>query len=361
MPTGQDLVRDYLEPLAATPELRSAIETDARVIRIVRRGADRMSSKAREHRPFEITVETRASQRRKFLARAVIDASGTWQNPNPLGADGWPAEGEPENASAIHYGIPDVNGAERVTYAGRRTIVVGGGHSAANALLDLALLAESEAGTSITWAVRGPSLATVFGGSAADQLPARGALGDRLRALTEQGRLTIVKSFAAERVVREKDGLLIEGACNGAAHAIGPFDRIIVAAGQRPDFAFARELQLDLHPVVESARQLGPLIDPNEHSCGTVPPHGWRDLAHAESDYFVAGIKSYGRAPTFLLLTGYEQVRSIAAHLAGDHAAADATRLVLPETGICSATLEEVAPGGLCCPGAAIEAGEPCC
>jgi hypothetical protein len=92
-----------------------------------------------------------------------------------------------------------------------------------------------------------------------------------------------------------------------------------------------------------------------------VPPHGWRELAHTEPGYFVAGIKSYGRAPTFLLLTGYEQVRSIAAHLAGDQAAADDVRLVLPETGVCNATLEDVAPGGICCDGAAPNAEELCC
>jgi hypothetical protein len=135
----------------------------------------------------------------------------------------------------------------------------------------------------------------------------------------------------------------------------------VAATGQRPDFSFARELQLDLDPVVESTRALGPLIDPNIHSCGTVPPHGWRELQHAEPDFFIAGVKSYGRAPTFLLLTGYEQVRSIAAHLSGDDAAADAVRLVLPETGVCNATLEEIAPGGQCCAEAAPQAVDPCC
>ena len=361
LPTGHDLVNVYLEPLAATPELARVVDTNAKVVRVTRQGLDRVSSKVRAERPFELTIQSRDGNTRKLLARAVIDTSGTWQNPNPLGADGWPAEGEADLAGAITYGIPDVNGAARASYAGKRTLVVGGGHSAANALLDLALLAELETGTSITWAVRGASLAAVFGGGAADQLPARGALGARLRALTEARRLDIVMSFAVERIVCGGDGLMAEGQSGGKARVIGPFDRIIAATGQRPDFSFARELQLDLHPVVESTRQLGPLIDPNLHSCGTVPPHGWRELAHTEPDYFVAGIKSYGRAPTFLLLTGYEQVRSIAAHLAGDHAAADEARLVLPETGVCNATLEEVAPGGLCCSGAAPEASDPCC
>jgi thioredoxin reductase len=361
LPTGGDLVRDYLEPLAATPEFSNIIETDSRVVRIVRRGADRMSAKQRGDRPFEITVETAAGQRRKILARVVIDTSGTWQNPNPLGADGWPAEGELESGNSVRYGIPDVTGSDRACYAGKRVAVVGGSHSAANALLDLALLAEQDRATSITWVVRGSSLATVFGGGASDRLPARGALGRKLKALTEQGRLVMVMSFATERVTARDDGVMLVGMTQGARREIGPFDRIVASTGQRPDFGFARELQLDLHPAVESTRELGPLIDPNLHSCGTVPPHGWRELSHVEPDYFVAGIKSYGRAPTFLLLTGYEQVRSITAHLAGDHQAADNVRLVLPETGVCSATLEQVAPGGACCTAAAPHASEPCC
>ncbi len=357
LPTGGDLVRDYLEPLAATPELADVIATNAKVVRIARMGLDRMSAKSRAGRPFELTIADGGGKKRKILAQAVIDTSGTWQNPNPIGADGWPAEGEEDHHESIRYGIPDVSGAERAIYAGRRTVVVGGGHSAANALLDLALVAEQAPATAITWVIRGSSFATAFGGGAADRLPARGALGERLKVLAESGRLTIIKSFAVRRVGHNGQGLILES----ETRTIGPFDRIIAATGQRPDFGFARELQLDIDPAVESTRTLGPLIDPNVHSCGTVPPHGWRELAHPEPGYFVAGIKSYGRAPTFLLLTGYEQVRSITAHLAGDRVAADAIQLALPETGICSATLDQVAPGGLCCAGAAADAVEPCC
>ena len=112
---------------------------------------------------------------------------------------------------------------------------------------------------------------------------------------------------------------------------LGPVDRIIVCTGQRPDLSLTRELRLDLDPWLESARALGPMIDPNLHSCGSVLPHGYKQLAHPEPGYFAVGIKSYGRAPTFLMATGYEQVRSVAAHLAGDEAAANDVRLVLSD------------------------------
>ena len=123
-----------------------------------------------------------------------------------------------------------------------------------------------------------------------------------------------------------------------------------------------RELRLDLDPWLESARTLGPMIDPNLHSCGSVPPHGYKELAHPEPGYFVVGIKSYGRAPTFLMATGYEQVRSVAAHLAGDEAAATDVRLVLPETGVCTADLAGSAEAGAgCCGGPAPAGIDACC
>ena len=61
-----------------------------------------------------------------------------------------------------------------------------------------------------------------------------------------------------------------------------------------------------------------------------------RELAHPEPGFTIVGSKSYGRAPTFLMATGYEQVRSVVADIAGDHEAARDVRLVLPETGVCN-------------------------
>ncbi|MFB6240153.1 MAG: flavoprotein, partial [Gemmatimonadota bacterium] len=107
--------------------------------------------------------------------------------------------------------------------------------------------------------------------------------------------------------------------------------------GFRPDLSMLRELRLDLDPRTEAPRDLGPMIDPNVHSCGSVPPHGERELRHPEPGFYLVGMKAYGRAPTFLLPTGYEQVRSVVAHLAGDEEAARRVELELPETGVCSA------------------------
>jgi hypothetical protein len=156
--------------------------------------------------------------------------------------------------------------------------------------------------------------------------------------------------------------LVLEGETADGLRQVGPVDRIVVATGHRPDLALTRELRLDLDPWLEASKALGPMIDPNLHSCGSVPPHGHRELSHPEPGLYTVGVKSYGRAPTFLMITGYEQVRSVAAAIAGDIRAADDVRLVLPETGVCSTqAAPPEAKGSGCCGGPAPAEAEACC
>ena len=237
-------------------------------------------------------------------------------------------------------------GPDRDRYAGRHTLVVGAGHSAANSLLALARLAIEAPGTTITWAIRTANPARTYGGEDNDALPARGALGSAVHSLVDSGAVQLLAGFSVQHLATSVDGVTVT-ARDGRTVTV---DRIVSATGFRPDHAIARELRLDLDPIMESTRALAPLIDPNEHSCGTVPPHGVDELSHPEPGYYAIGAKSYGRAPTFLMATGYEQARSIVAALAGDWDAARDVQLDLPETGVCSsaAALGE-ADGGSCC------------
>lgn len=342
LPLGAELVAELLEPLASHPAVAPHIRLDSRVIAVSRQGYDKVKTAGRDAAPFEVVVRTGDGRVERLLARAVIDASGTWYAPNPLGAAGLVADGEREHAERIRYGIPDVRGRERDRYARRRTLVIGSGHSAFNAILDLVSLADEVGDADVTWAVRRPDAGLMFGGGANDQLEARGSLGRRLRALVDTGRVRLVTGFRAARVDRDGESVVVQGD-DGAR--IGPVDEIVVATGFRPDLALARELRLRLDPWLEAPEALAPLIDPNLHSCGTVYPHGAAELAHPEKDYYVVGMKSYGRAPTFLLLTGYEQVRSVVCALVGDEAGARNVELVLPETGVCQTDLG----AGACC------------
>jgi hypothetical protein len=312
------------------------------VVGVTRAGHDVMKDAGRDDAPFVVRIESPDGER-DILAQAVIDASGTIDRPGHLGVHGLPALGERAAADRIFYGIPDVLGRLRTRYVNRRILVVGSGHSALNALLDLAALAEQAPQTVITWAIRRDGVGQLYGGGRQDQLEERGRLGSHVRALLENGRIQLVTAFGIERIVTGSGGLV----ASSGARQIGPFDEIVAATGFRPDWSILSEVRLDLDPAVQSTRALAPLIDPNIHSCGTVRPHGAEELKQPESNLFVIGMKSYGRAPTFLLLTGYEQARSVVAALAGDWEAARRVELELPETGVCST--DRSADAGRCC------------
>ena len=332
-PTGGDIVEAYLEPLVAT--MPDQVWFNHRVSAISRNGLDKVVSRGRESVPFLIRVDTPTGSR-ELSASHVIDASGTWNTPNPMGSSGLPARGEPELADHVRYGIPDILGRERDRYASKRVLVVGAGHSAAGALLDLATLRNDEPETRPIWAIRRDDATRVYGGLSDDELEERGKLGAQLQDRVRDGAVELVAGFRVSDLKESAEGVEVTGVgADGTSARTIVVDEIIAATGQRPDLSLARELRLDLDSWLEAPLALAPLIDPNEHSCGTVPPHGVDELSHSEPDFYTVGIKSYGRAPTFLIVTGYEQVRSVAAAIAGDWEAARNVELVLPETGVC--------------------------
>lgn len=357
-PTGAELIASYLRPLTEHAALAGVVRTRSRVTGISRAGFDKVKSRGREAAPFEVRYRNGEGER-SLLADAVIDAGGTWWNPSPAGANGLPAVGEREAARRIAYGMPDVSGAERKRYAGKCVAVLGAGHSAVGAVLDLERLSRETPGTRIVWMIRGDDIGKAFGGGANDALAARGELGSAVAEVIRQGRIEVRTSFRVSHIAETGDGLRI-GAGSPTDGPAVLADELIVATGFRPDLSCLSELRLALDPALDCPPLLAPLIDPNEHSCGTVRPHGARELAQPEPGLYLAGMKSYGRAPTFLMLTGYEQVRSIAAELAGDHEAARKVQLVLPETGVCSVSRAGDGAAG-CCGGPPARDETACC
>ena len=356
-PTGAELFERYLEPLAAKTALATHVHTSSRVTDISRVGFDKLKSKGREAAPFEIRYQNGQGPK-TVRADAVIDASGTWHSPNPAGANGLRAIGEKQAGDKIAYGMPDVLGKDRARYAGKTVAVLGAGHSAIGTLTDLAQLATQSPETRPIWLLRGNDPAKAFGGGANDKLAARGELGAAFAALVAADRIMVESEFRVSRLAADGLRLIVgTGAACCGRHVV--VDELIVATGFRPDLDFVRELRIRLDPAIECPVALAPLIDPNEHSCGTVRPHGARELAQDEPGFYFAGMKSYGRAPTFLMITGYEQVRSIAADIADDREAAERVELVLPETGVCnrSAALD----ANKCCGGPALSGVDACC
>lgn len=353
-PSGGDWAERYLQPLADV--LGDRVRLGARVTGVSRAGRDRIVDADRDQQPFAVHITHADGHEERVLARAVIDASGTWTTPSPAGASGLPALGEKSAADRITYRVPDLKDpAVRARYAGRRTAVIGSGASAFTALAYLADLATSDdgVGTKGVWVLRRGISGSTFGGGSADQLPARGALGLAAKAAVDEGHADAVTGFRTEAVERDADGRLVLVGEDG--HRLDAVDEVIVLTGFRPDLGFLDELRLGLDERLQAPTELAPLIDPNQHSCGTVYPHGHRELSHPETGVYLVGMKSYGRAPTFLAMTGYEQVRSVTAALAGDSEAADRVELTLPETGVCGGAglFDDPAPAqsdsGGCC------------
>ncbi|WP_406367410.1 NAD(P)-binding domain-containing protein [Streptomyces sp. NBC_00645] len=352
-PTGGDWAGRYLQPLADI--LGDKVRYGVTVTGVARQGRDRIVDAGRDEQPFTVHVRHADGREERITADTVIDASGTWSVPSPVGADGLPALGEKAAAERVSYRVPDLkNTAVRARYAGKRTAVVGSGASAFTALAHLADLAKEEADTHAVWILRREITGSTYGGGEADQLPARGALGLSAKAAVADGHASAATGFRTEAVERDADGRLVLVAEDG--RRLDPVDEVIVLTGFRPDLSFLSELRLGLDERLQAPTALAPLIDPNVHSCGTVYPHGVNELSHPEKGVYLVGMKSYGRAPTFLAMTGYEQVRSVVAAIAGDQEAAERVELTLPETGVCGgaglfddAGATQDSDGGGCC------------
>jgi thioredoxin reductase len=336
LPTGEELFRQYLYPLYELPSIYTCTHLNARVLSISRKNMDKVKTSGREKLPFVIRVHQN-NEVKQFEARAVIDATGTWNSPNPVGSDGVPAIGEAEHHDRIFYGIPDVVSRHSERYKNKSVLVVGGGHSSINAILDLDKLKDQYPATEINWVLRKNNIRDVYGGQEDDALEARGALGIRIEELVNSDRVNVFTPFQIRQIIKSPDGrLAVVGFQGDQKFSLPLVDEIISNTGSRPDFSFLREVRMNIDPALESVQGIAELIDPNIHSCGTVRPHGEQELAHADRDFYIVGSKSYGRAPTFLMATGYEQVRSIVAALDGDMEAARNVELELPETGVCS-------------------------
>ena len=335
LPTGKELVEDYFIPLANLPQIKPNIHLNSKVLTIGRKGLDKMKTWGREDKPFSIKVEENGSIN-YYEAKGVIDATGTWNQPNPIGSGGVSAEGEKELKNHIFYGIPNVKADHLERYKNKNIVVVGGGHSAINALLELADVQKEYPETTLNWILRKDNMDTVYGGKKEDALEARGALGVRIEQLVNSNKLNVYTPFHILKLNKNDDGIQIIGNLNDTIETINGIDEIISNTGSRPNLDMIREVRVDVDASLESVFDLAELIDPNIHSCGTVRPHGEKELRHPEKDFYIVGSKSYGRAPTFLMATGYEQVRSVVAYVAGDIEASEKVELNLPKTGVCS-------------------------
>lgn len=313
--TGREFAACYLDPLAAL--LNGRVHFNSEVIAIGRSRTakgEKIGDPARAAEPFRLLVGSDGKES-VHQADYVFDCSGTFLQPNPLGAGGVPAAGESACGRAISTGVPDVSGAERARFQGRRVLVVGGGHSAATVVRDLATLPERGRRGSIVWCVR-REVVLPCSRIADDPLPERDSLMNLANALVSGGRVDFRAGSAVDSLRGSSRGIEVVLA-NATTTEVIVVDQIVSAVGFRPNLELARELQVQTCYATEGTYPLAAsMLGDSDGDCLAITTGGAEMLRHPEPGFFTLGMKSYGRAPNFLIRSGYEQIRSVLDSLA---------------------------------------------
>ena len=330
-PTGHELVRDLLRPIAELAELAPHIRYGERVLEIARDGLlknDEIGTARRGETPFRVLIE-QGSEERVVFTDVVLDCTGSYHNPNALGRSGIHAPGERSVADAIVREVPDVIGSES-DWVGPRILLVGAGYSAQTAAQDLSDLCTRHPDTAVTWAIR--SEAPTLGEVENDPLSARPALVAGALDLVSSAKTGRAGDSGIEvRLGRSVEGLRRTSAGievtlrNSVADELETIvtDRVVALTGYVGDHTIYRQLQ-----VYECWATSGPmklsaaLLASSSLDCLAQTSQGAETLTNPEPDFFILGIKSYGRNSTFLMQVGWEQVDEVFSLIDRSHAIA---------------------------------------
>lgn len=327
---ARELVRNYLAPLAALPELHGSIHERARVTHVGReripktRGIVAVGDESRSKEPFLLRVAMSDGTTRLERADLVLDASGVYGTPNGTGPGGLPALGEETLGDHTDRWIPAIQGDDFHRYAGARVLLVGDGHSAATALLDLEELNlfKTKAGgkpAQVHWVRRDRGTGAAFAEVANDPLPARHAIASRANAIARSANwLEHHPGATVEEYAAGPNGVRITlREPSGTSRTI-EVDRVLALTGYRPDLELTRELQVHLCYASEAPMKLASAIltaslasPATAGDCLSQVSHGPETLQNPEPDFYVLGAKSYGRNQAFLLTIGHQQIQDV--------------------------------------------------
>lgn len=301
--TGAEYADAFLEPLAES--LNGIIRTNAPVMAVTREGlnkGDYILDPQRASVPFSLLV--REGERESVVqADVVLDCSGNFQNPRPLGIGGIPAPGERTARNAIRYGASYPGEVD-----GLRILVVGAGHSAATIVCGLA----EQHPMKLFWAVRKPVADHPYARIPDDPLPERDRLLTQANALARSSRVRLLAPAGVRTLNKTGEGLEVALLVNGQPETV-VVDRIFAATGFRPDLSVTRELQVQTCWATEGTYKLAALLlgEAGGDCLKTPSAGGVETLSHPEPGFYTLGMKSYGRRSDFLIRTGCEQVQTV--------------------------------------------------
>ena len=317
--TGREWAERYLLPLAATDLLADHLRLQTTVIAVGKEEVLKGDMPGHEDRgdwSFRVLSRDAAGNERVELFDGVLDCTGVFARANWLGHGGIPAVGELALASQIDYRLPDILGADRGRYAGRHTLLVGSGMSAATNIVALAELAKFDAATRVTWITRREGPAGAGGPIAVienDRLPERAALARAANALTASGGpVTYWPRTVVERVARSGADSPFEVELSGEHPQTILSDNILANVGFRPDNGIYEELQIhECYATQGPIKLAAALLSTAAGDCLDQQSHGPPSLCNPEPNYYILGHKSYGRGPNFLFQRGLEQIRDV--------------------------------------------------
>ena len=336
-PSGEQLA-NYLMRLAALPSIRNRIMPQTEVRSLTREGLlkhDLWGDPRRAFAPFRLLTSGIGGEKVRHFD-AVIDATGVYTSPNWVGNGGAPCPGELGLQRYIDYQIPDVNGADQSRFASKRTVVVGTGHSAATSLLALADLLGQHSATRLTWVVRRGAAkdGSLYYIDPDDVSSGRRQLGERANELARSGRVDLRLNTVVESIERRANVFTVKLSDGTSVEC----SNLVAGVGYRPDPTLWQELQISQHPASGGPGQLAAAIMESNKAAGVGLSTGYAQksgevskpeagatgdamdlLRLDEPNFYVIGIKSYGRDAGFLMQNGFRQVRDVYRLLCDNH------------------------------------------
>ena len=312
-PTGKELAERLLAPLACLPAVAPRLRLGTRVVAVGREGLlkhEEIANATRGATPFRLLLAGRDGREWVEHADLVIDATGTYGQPNSLGDGGIPAPGERGLASAVYRAIPDL-AREAGEWAGKTVLLAGSGHSAQTAARDLAELAREAPGTRIVWALRRPEPA--WGSPEGDPLPERAALAATAAELAADASPALLarRGVAVEELAPAAEGRVLVRLRNGGGESV-VVDRVLSLTGSVGDHSLYRQLQVhECYATAAPMKLSAALLGAAAGDCLAQTSHGVEVLTNPEPGFFILGAKSYGRNNTFLMRVGWDQVAEV--------------------------------------------------
>lgn len=284
-PSGNEFVKKYLIPLANLNQLKNNIVLRSEVVEV----EFNFSTEK-----FLVTFHQNGET--KFIeTKVVVDASGNWGNTNKLikdGSDYYPHINRIPKPSYIRHHFQDA-----------KVAIVGNGHSAMNSIA----LVSDYSNAEINWLIRKDS--PNFGKSKVDGQSI--ALENKVIDLVNQKQIIIHKNFLVSKV--ENRGSQVE-IFSEQGHSLRRMDYLIENIGANADYSFLKNIPINVDDTFNVPANLACKINPKFHTCSSLS-YNFEDTVISDVDYYVVGMKSFGKASNFLLSYGYDILDELAKHI----------------------------------------------